>query len=304
MTSARYTAAATLVAVPLLFHAAADVARGEASGAAKPKPECNPATFQVVVNVGHTKEKVGAKSARGAGEYDFNLHLAKRIEQDLLAAGFAKTMLMITTDWKRTGLATRAERANRLPADLFLSVHHDSVPDKFLEKWEYEGEQRGYSDRFKGHSLFVSIDNGDYKGSLLFGKLLGIQLKDRGLVYTPHYTEKFMGNRRRVLVDPEAGVYRYDQLIVLKSTRMPAVLLEAGSIINREEELVLATPERQALTSAAVTDAVKAFCTARAERSRPAPPKPPPTAAAPKPPPTAATRPTPPKQQPTAATRP
>jgi N-acetylmuramoyl-L-alanine amidase len=217
----------------------------------------------VVVDVGHTEEKVGAKSARGAGEYDFNLRLAKRIEQDLVAAGFAKTMLMITTDWKRAGLAARAERANRLPADLFLSIHHDSVPDRFLEKWEYEGETRGYSDRFKGHSLFVSIDNGDYKGSVLFGKLLGNQLKERGLAYTPHYTEKFMGSRRRVLVDPQAGVYRYDQLIVLKSTKMPAVLLEAGSIINRDEELVMASPERQALISAAVTEAVDGFCATR-----------------------------------------
>ena len=46
-----------------------------------------------------------------------------------------------------------------------------------------------------------------------------------------------MGNRRRELVDAQAGVYRYDQLIVLKDTRMPAVLLEAGSIVNRDEEM-------------------------------------------------------------------
>ena len=37
-----------------------------------------------------------------------------------------------------------------------------------------------------------------------------------------------MGSRRRDLVDPEAGVYRYDKLIVLRETTMPAVLLEAG----------------------------------------------------------------------------
>ena len=292
----------------LLSHAALNSALGEASSAAaaKPKkPECNPATFQIVVDVGHTEEKVGARSARGAGEYEFNLRLAKHIEQDLLAAGFAKTKLMITTDWKRTGLVARAERANRLPADLFLSIHHDSVPDRFLEKWEYEGEEHGYSDRFKGHSLFVSIDNGDYKGSVQFGKLLGNQLKERGLAYTPHYTEKFMGSRRRVLVDPQAGVYRYDQLIVLKSTKMPAVLLEAGSIINRDEELVMASEERQALIGAAVVDAAKAFCTARAERSPTAAPKQPPTAAA-KQQPAAAAKQQPAaaaKQQPTAATK-
>jgi hypothetical protein len=38
------------------------------------------------------------------------------------------------------------------------------------------------------------------------------------------------------------------------------VLLEAGSIINREEELRMGSAEHQALTSAAVADAVTAFC--------------------------------------------
>jgi hypothetical protein len=93
--------------------------------------------------------------------------------------------------------------------------------------------------------------------------MLGLRLKDRGLAYTPHYTYAVMGPRRRELLDAEAGVYRYDQLIVLKNTRMPAVLLEAGSIINRDEELLLGEPEHQALIGAAVTDAVEGFCALR-----------------------------------------
>jgi N-acetylmuramoyl-L-alanine amidase len=44
---------------------------------------------------------------------------------------------------------------------------------------------------------------------------------------------------------------------------MPAVLLEAGSIVNRQEELELATPERRSITSAAIAVAVANFCTAR-----------------------------------------
>jgi len=43
-----------------------------------------------------------------------------------------------------------------------------------------------------------------------------------------------------------------------------AVLLEAGSIVNRQEELELATPERRTLTSEAVAAAVEDFCAARA----------------------------------------
>jgi N-acetylmuramoyl-L-alanine amidase len=239
---------------------------GPADSPAKKPSACDRAMFRVVVDVGHTAESPGAISARGIWEYEFNLRLATLIEQDLLHAGFGRTVLLVTEGRARKSLAERVARANALSPDLFLSIHHDSVPDRFLERWEYEGAEHYFSDRFKGHSIFISSDNADPNGSLLFGHLMGEQLKARGLQYTPHYVEKFMGHRQRLLVDARAGVYRYDQLIVLKSTRMPAVLLEAGSIINREEELLLDSPERQSLMSAAVTDAVDSFCAVRRPR--------------------------------------
>jgi N-acetylmuramoyl-L-alanine amidase len=227
---------------------------------------CNRQAFRVVVDVGHTAEVPGAFSARGVPEYEFNLRLAREIERGLIEAGFTRTVLLVTTGPSRPGLFARVTRANHGPADLFLSIHHDSVPNQFKEKWEYEGKEHAYCDRFPGHSIFISNDNVNSAGSLEFAKLLGMQLKARGLRYTPHYTEPFMVNRRRELVDAEAGVYRYDQLIVLRKSHMPAVLLEAGSIVNREEELLLASPERQALVSAAITDAVDEFCASRAAR--------------------------------------
>jgi N-acetylmuramoyl-L-alanine amidase len=150
-----------------------------------------------------------------------------------------------------------------MPADLFIAIHHDSVPDNLLQSWEFQGQQNTYNDDFPGYAIFISDGNADPAGSLQFGTLLGTELQARGLHYTPHYTLALMGHRRRQLVDARAGVYRYDQLIVLRATRMPAVLLEAGSIINREEELELAKPERRALTSAAITAAVEQFCAAR-----------------------------------------
>src|SRR5262249_49769454 len=102
-------------------------------------------------------------------------------------------------------------------------------------------------------------------GSLQFGHLLGKALQARGLQYTPHYTLALMGNRRRELLDADAGVYRFDQLVVLRDTRMAALLLEAGSIVNRQEELELSTPERRTATSAAIVAAVDEFCAARAQ---------------------------------------
>ena len=248
------------------------------ASAAKPAAAaCHPENFRVVVDVGHTADVPGAMSARGATEYSFNLALARQAKQALLDAGFAKTVLLITDKPPLQGLFSRAIAANSLPADLFLSIHHDSVPDNLLQTWQYEGQDQHYNDDYPGYALFISNDNGDRAGSLLFGSFLGKELQARGEHYTPHYTLALMGHRRRQLVDPVAGVYRYDQLIVLRMTRMPAVLLEAGSIVNRQEELELGTQDRRARTSAAIVAAVRDFCTARARpvAAKPAsPPRP------------------------------
>jgi len=238
-------------------------AQSAAAPSGREAPTCDRGVFRLALDVGHSDQVPGAKTARGLREYDYNLRLAKLIDQQLIAAGFANTKLLITDGAKMKSLHHRVARANNASADLFLSIHHDAVPDSFLQNWVYQGEPHKFSDRFKGHSIWVSQDNRDYSGSLLFGKLLGNELKTRGLKYTTHYTEKFMGRYRWPLVDSEAGVYRHDALIVLKDTRMPAVLLEAGSIINRDEELVMQSPERQGLIAAAVTKAVDEFCAAR-----------------------------------------
>jgi N-acetylmuramoyl-L-alanine amidase len=240
-----------------------------AHAAPAPKLACNPASFRPIIDVGHTALEPGALSARGVGEFDFNLWLAKRIELALRENGFAKTVLFVRTGPNRAGLPERVAAANALRGDLLLSIHHDSVPAPLIETWEYEGAEGRFSDRFKGHSIFVSNGNAQYARSLAFARRLGLALKARGLEYTPHYTEAIMGNRRRALVDREAGVYRFDQLIVLMGVRAPAALLEAGSIVNRDEELVMQSPERQALVAAAVTEAVEEFCAATRRRLPP-----------------------------------
>lgn len=228
------------------------------------------ATFRTVLDVGHTVEVPGALSARGATEYEFNLRLAREIDKELVAAGFGKTELMITADPPPVGLFKRAAHANDIKADLFLSVHHDSVPEALLETWQVDGQEQHFSDRWPGHSLFVSTENPNHAANLAFARLIGNALEARGLHYTPHYTDKIMGNRQRVLLDSKAGVYEYNKLIVLKETHMPAALLEAGSIINRTEELQLATPERQMEIAGAVVEAVDGFCAGRDAKPRPA----------------------------------
>ena len=262
---------ASLLAL-LLLPGLTQVALGQTADVPSPSTppsSCNRASFRTIVDVGHTLEEPGAMSARGVPEYQFNLDLAKAIEQKLSADGFGRTILLVTAGPALKGLLARVRNANAMQGDLYLSIHHDSVPELFKEDWEFEGKPNKFSDRFTGHSLFVSFDNAERKASLLFGSLLGKQLKARNLQYTRHYTEAIMGSRRRDLIDPDAGVYRYDKLIVLRHTAMPAVLLEAGMMINRDDELLLISAERQKLVAAAVSDAIEKFCDLRtAEKAK------------------------------------
>ena len=230
---------------------------------------CKAERFKIALDVGHTVENQGATSARGVKEYVFNLRLAKDMEKALKDAGFSQTHLFITPGATRAQLFKRVARANALGVDLFVSIHHNDVQERYKEKWEHEGESRAYSDQFSGHSLFVSRANPKLAESLAFGHLLGIALKDQGLGYTNHHLEDVAGERRRLL-DPEAGVYRYDNLVVLMHTKMPAVLLEAGIIVNRAEELLLETPEHRDRFALAALVAASEFCAMPQGRAGPA----------------------------------
>jgi len=249
-------------AVPAKHHTVKLAALGPANlNLLKPvAPSCDPAKFRIVLDVGHTAQSEGATSARNVAEFVFNLHLARRIEEKLKAEGFAGTRLLLTEGKAKPSLAKRVAAANDLHADLLLSIHHDSVPNSLLEDWEFEGKKSHFSDRFSGYSVFVSRNNPDFKTSLSFAELVAKEMNAQGLQYAKQYTLAIMGRYQHPLLNKETGVYSNDQLVVLKSTRMPAVLLEAGSIINRDEELKMDSSERRDIIGGAVAAAAKEFC--------------------------------------------
>jgi N-acetylmuramoyl-L-alanine amidase len=231
-----------------------------AASALRTGEACVPAKFRIVIDVGHTAESEGATSARNIPEFSYNLRLAQQIAEKLKAEGFAGTNLLVTEGKAKPSLFKRVAVANDTNADLFLSIHHDSVPDKLLEDWEFEGKKSHYSDRFSGYSVFVSHSNADFNTSFAFAEMVAKEMKARGLHYAPQYTMPVMGHYQHPLLDKETGVYAYDELVVLRKTQMPAVLLEAGSIINRDEELQMESPERRDTITSAVADAMKKFC--------------------------------------------
>ena len=52
--------------------------------------------FRVLLDIGHTIDAPGARSARGIPEYQFNLLLTEQIERALLEAGFRRTFVLNT----------------------------------------------------------------------------------------------------------------------------------------------------------------------------------------------------------------
>jgi N-acetylmuramoyl-L-alanine amidase len=240
-----------------------ELARSKTSRSDRSAATCDPSKFRIVLDVGHTAESEGAISARNVAEFVFNLHLAQHIAEKLKAEGFAGTRLLVTEGKARPSLFRRVAVANAMDANLLLSIHHDSVPDSLLEDWEFDGKKSHFSDRFSGYSVFVSRENPYFQTSLRFADLVGKEMKAEGLQFAHQYTLPIMGRERHELLNAETGVYRYDQLIVLRKTQMPAVLLEAGSISNRDEELEMQSPERQDMIANGVTAAVKEFCDPR-----------------------------------------
>jgi N-acetylmuramoyl-L-alanine amidase len=78
--------------------------------------------------------------------------------------------------------------------------------------------------------------------------------------FTPtlHHAE-YMKGENKALVDAEKGIYKYDGLVVLKNTSIPAALIECGIIVNRDEEIELGKPECQEKIVTSITEGIKRY---------------------------------------------
>ena len=203
----------------------------------------------VAVDVGHFLAKPGATSAYGVPEFEYNHSLAAVIAARLAAGGAA--VRLIGHRGELADLHARPREAEEGGAGFLLSVHHDSVKAHLLEPWVWRSRELAHSESASGFSLFVSRRNPQLEQSLACASAIGAALRAAGLHPTPHHSVGADGVGRP-WADEQNGVYYYDNLVVLKYTRLPAVLLEAGVIVNRDEERELASPTRRSLTADAV----------------------------------------------------
>lgn len=212
---------------------------------------------KVAVDIGHHRAAPGATSARGQPEWFFNAPLAGMITDALHQQGVAAILLNPSGD--PIELRQRPADAETAGATLFLSIHHDSVQDHYLSRWQWQGQDLAYSDRFSGYGLFVSAKNAGYPQSLAAAEAVGDRLLALGLTPSLHHAEPIQGENRPLL-DARRGIYRYDDLVVLKYAAVPALLIEAGIIVNRQDEEILADQAFRQRFAEAVARAIASWC--------------------------------------------
>lgn len=213
--------------------------------------------LRIAIDPGHTREHGGALGARGIFEVRYNDSLAQKVCVALRAAGF--TPVLTRTPEDELSLDARAQSANAGRADLFLSIHHDSAQLRYLEKFK-AGSLDAYrtTKPIRGYSLFVSQLNPHFTQSYRFAELLGDQLSAIGRAPSLHHAEPIPGENR-TLLDETRGIYRFDDLVVLKRTAIPAVLLEAGVITDPVDDAYVSDGANQAQIVEAIVSAVRRY---------------------------------------------
>jgi N-acetylmuramoyl-L-alanine amidase len=233
-----------------------------------------PPAFTVVLDPGHGGERDGALAPTGEKEKDLVLAISRRIAQRVKKAG-GRAVFTRTGDIS-VPLPNRAAIATAIRADLFVSVHLNSMPTAELRR-----QTQGIE------TYFLSADATDTHASAVAAR---------------ENADRLAGEPEPDPADPVAGILSdledadalqsssrlayaiHDQLVaklgaedrgvkqapfyVLAGARMPAVLLEVGFISHEDERGRLRTREYQDRIADAVAEGIRIFRTETRRASR------------------------------------
>ncbi|MEW9122826.1 MAG: N-acetylmuramoyl-L-alanine amidase family protein [Thermotaleaceae bacterium] len=158
----------------------------------------------IVIDPGHGGKDPGAVSPKLAlREKDLALDVSLRLNKLLEDAGFA--VIMTRTDDTYIGLYERAEVANGLNADLFVSIHFNAHNNNSIS-----GVQTLYN------AADTTRDNKTFATIIQEEMLKELKAVDRKIVDRPN-------------------------LVVIRETKMPAVLAEMAFLTNAQEEALAGT---------------------------------------------------------------
>jgi N-acetylmuramoyl-L-alanine amidase len=239
-----------------------DINRPEATEAPAPKVRKKPMRPVVVLDPGHGGKDSGALGHGGAREKTIALQLSKAVEKILEKDGV--DAVLTRDDDSFLSLEERTARANRLDADIFVSIHanaHDDDSIEGIETYYLDVTNNRYALRL------AAVENKVREERVSEIQLALAELSSR--LFTEESSElaksiqsRLVATSRKVRQTRDLGV-KSSLFYVLLGTRMPAVLVEAGFISHPKEQAALASAAHQAKLARAIADGIMAHLEAK-----------------------------------------
>ena len=218
------------------------------------------ADYTVVLDPGHGGRDGGAVGRGGTREKVVTLAFARAMAEHLRAAG---VRVHLTRDGDRSlRLADRVAAAREHRADLFVSLHADSIRHRKLrgasvytlsdeasdEVAASLAEGEGRSDVLAGFSGEMGDDQG--VADILID-LMRRETETFSTAFAKHAVRS-LGQSTRMIRNP----HRSANFRVLRAPDVPSVLVELGYLSNRKDERQLADPEWRDRIARALADAI------------------------------------------------
>jgi N-acetylmuramoyl-L-alanine amidase len=218
----------------------------------------------IAIDAGHGGDDPGAIGMHGTREKDVTLAIARALERSVDAEPGMRAVLTRSGDYF-VPLRDRMRRARAQQADLFVSIHADSIRDRAVDGSSvYILSQRGatneaarwLAERENAADLIGGVSLED-KGNLLASVLLdlsqtaSLSASETAAEHVLHQLN-LVGEVRKPLVQ-QAG------FMVLKSPDIPSMLIETAYISNPAEEQRLRDAAHQAKLAAAIHQGLKEY---------------------------------------------
>ncbi|HET7204871.1 MAG TPA: N-acetylmuramoyl-L-alanine amidase [Steroidobacteraceae bacterium] len=218
----------------------------------------------IAIDAGHGGQDPGAIGRGGAREKDVTLAIARRLAAEIDAQEGMRAVLIRDGDHFLT-LAGRTRKARRLGADMFVSIHADSVLRREVSGSSvYVLSLRGASDE-AARWLAESENAADLKGGvplveddLLASVLLDVTQKE-AISDSVEAADNVLAALASVGTVHGARRVRHAGFVVLKSPDIPSMLVETGFISNAGDERRLRDTGHQQKIAAAIRAGVRNY---------------------------------------------
>ncbi|HEX7075823.1 MAG TPA: N-acetylmuramoyl-L-alanine amidase [Hyphomicrobiaceae bacterium] len=228
----------------------------------------------VVVDAGHGGVDPGAIGPDGLPEKDIVLSVARRLRNLLVRSG-RYTVVMTRNRDMYISLEQRVRTSRRHGADLFISIHADSVAEESLAPHVRGGsiytlsdrasneEARRLADKENAADLLAGLEStADQEEDEVRDILIDL-LRRETENFSADFSNLLTGELRKHIVlarDPQ----RSAAFQVLKQAETPSVLVELGYVSNPEDRKLLTSPAWQDKVAGAMLAAIDSFFARRA----------------------------------------